>query len=133
MKAKVATFMLLLHLVMPPIVNTEMCTCLSKYGPNSSSCFREALQAKLTSTPTNIQKLQNMFYFSNNVQSYFIIDNIIEDNFAGIIRELITTQFTIPIVAFLPIYTFLDLLAPRDIILFSNTTVEYSVELCIQR
>ena len=155
MKAKVATFMLLLHLVMPPIVNTEMCTCPSEYGPDSSSCLREALQAKLTSTPTNIQKLQNMFYFSNNVQRYFIDTNMTvnvslsgeyfpdqfnwnhvwyEDNFAGIIRELITTQFTDPIVAFLPIYTFLNPLAPRDTYYFPTPRAQLNIQLnCVSR
>lgn len=159
MKAKVANFVLLLHLVMPPIVKTEMCTCPSENDYDSSSCLREALQAKLTSTPTNIQKLQNMFYSSNNVQRYIIYTNMTvsvslsgeyfplqnsaidqfswthvwyEDNFAGVIRELIPTRFQVtdPIAAFLNIYTFLDLLAPRDTYYYPQLNIQLN---CVSR
>ena len=73
MEANAFIFMLLI--VVPSIVKTEMCTCPSGYWyrePDSTACLRTALQAKLTSTPTYIQELQNLFYFSNNVQSFSI-------------------------------------------------------------
>lgn len=55
-----------------------------------------------------------------------------EDNFAGIIRELITTQFTDPIVAFLPIYTFLNPLVPRDTYYFPTPQLNIQLN-CVSR
>jgi len=76
MNTQVVAFVLLLHLVVPSIVKTEMCTCPTDNHYyltfTESSCLREALQAELTSTSANIQKLQNL-YFLNNVQQYHIL------------------------------------------------------------
>ena len=79
MKTKIITFLLLLHLVV--VVKTELCTCpgyIVYYATDSTiyACLREALQAKLTSTPTYIQQLQNLFYFSNDVQSFLMNTNM---------------------------------------------------------
>ena len=129
MKTKVITFMLLLHLVVPSTVKTEMCDCpkitshrgdQKYYDPIASSCLREALQAELTSTPSNIKELQNTFYSSNNVQRFYIVTDMAvnitcepskfqpvcnssmqfswthlwhEDTIVGVISELITEGF----------------------------------------
>ena len=62
-----------------------MCACPSDNvlynGRDSSStvygCLRELLIAELTSTPTNIQQLQNIFYFSaQGAQSVYIGTNM---------------------------------------------------------
>lgn len=117
MKANaIAVFMVLT--VVPSIVKTEMCTCPP--APDSGACLKAALQAKLTSTPTYIQQLQNVFYFSNNVQSVSISTNMTvnvtcesaevdlqckppihnfswthhwyENTFVGVVRKLITAR-----------------------------------------
>lgn len=124
MKTKIITFLLLLHLVV--VMKTELCTCpgyIVYYATDSTiyACLREALQAKLTSTPTYIQQLQNLFYFSNDVQSFLMNTNMTvnvscestkvgqlcnssihqfswthrwyEDNFVSVTRELIKASF----------------------------------------
>lgn len=133
MKTKIITFLLLLHLVV--VVKTELCTCpgyIVYYATDSTiyACLREALQAKLTSTPTYIQQLQNLFYFSNDVQSFLMNTNMTvniscestevgqlcnssihqfswthrwyEDNFVSVTRELVKASFfTDPITTYL--------------------------------
>jgi len=117
----VVIFMLLI--IVPSIVNTEMCTCPSLFYRDSTTCLR----AKLTSTPTFIHELQNIFYFSTNVPSFLISTNMTvtitcesaevdllcrpsmcpfnwthlwyEDTAVGAIRELIRVRFrTDPVV-----------------------------------
>ena len=92
----------------------EICNCPDVYQPVDVSCLTEALQTELTSTPTNIQQLKEVFYFSNNVQSFTIETNMTvsghsslssefmlvqsyqwyhlwyEDNFLGVIRGLLS-------------------------------------------
>jgi len=75
MNTQVVAFVLLLHLVVPSIVKTEMCTCpTDNYYLTFTAryCLREALQAELTSTSANIQQLQNL-YFLNNVQQDHVL------------------------------------------------------------
>ena len=75
MNTQVVAFVLLLLLVVPSIVKTEMCTCPADnyyLTFTESSCLREALRAELTSTSANIQKLQNL-YFLNNVQQDHVL------------------------------------------------------------
>jgi len=152
MNTRVVKFVLLLHFVVPSIVKTERCTCPTDRILNDyyfelvftvSSCLRDALQAELTSTSTNIQKLQNL-YFSNNVKSTFIHTNMTvsvalsseylsehnsstlffwtdrwyEDNLAGVITELIKTDAGLASILLLdPVTVFSlrtsDLLAPK--------------------
>jgi len=87
MNTKVVKFVLFLHFVVPSTVKTEMCTCptADNYDLSfaASSCLREALQAELTSTSTNVQNLQNLYFsniaksvLSNDVKSTFIQTNM---------------------------------------------------------
>ena len=114
MNTKVVTFVLLMHLVVPSIVKTEMCACPDIYR-TAGSC-REALQAELTSKPANIQQLQNLYFspllfppttlISTNMtisvsstseflpvhNSFLWTHHWYEDNLASIITELIPTD-----------------------------------------
>ena len=80
MKTEVIGFMLLLYLSGSSTVKTETCTYPNgrpKYPfDDVSPCLREALQAELTSTPNNIQKLQNAFYSSKTAQRVYIYTNM---------------------------------------------------------
>ena len=112
------------------VVKTETCACPNGPRPkyffdfdDESPCLREALQAELTSTPNNIEKLQNAFYSSKTAQRIFIYTNMnvsvnitcepreecnstvvvrpyswrhiwYEDNFIGLISELTTGAST---------------------------------------
>lgn len=94
MKTKVITFTLLLHLVVPSIAKMEICNCPDGYQPGDVSCLTEALQAELTSTPTNIRQLQEMFYFSNNVQPFFIDTNMTVGVFSSSSSEFLPVQIS---------------------------------------
>jgi len=75
MNTQVVAFVLVLHLVVPSIVKTEMCTCpTDNYDLTftESSCLREALRAELTSTSANVQKLQNLYFLNNDQQDHVL-------------------------------------------------------------
>ena len=79
MNTQVVAFVLLLLLVVPSIVKTEMCTCPADnyyLTFTESSCLREALRAELTSTSANIQKLQNLYFLSNVLQDHVLVTNM---------------------------------------------------------